>query len=186
MCWVCEHPESTKQERLEYLRGLLDQHSWVVIGVHEERYRPPYSYTLGLTNRELPELVVTGVPYKRAADMLTPAAWDLLGGGTLAPGNRIRMVDGLRRGREGCRAGAHLDVAADLYGQQLAAVQLVYTDQRGHWPWDRRFRGGRGGQPVLAHGRSSRHDGETWARLFSRLLIARAQRARGPVRPCGG
>jgi hypothetical protein len=45
--------------------------------------------------------------------------------------------------------GAQLDAAADLYGQQLAAVQLVYTDRRGHWPWDRRFRGGRGGQPVL-------------------------------------
>ena len=78
MCWVCEHPESTKQERLEYLRGLLDQHNWVVIGVHEERYRPPYSYTLGLTDRELPELVITGLPHKRAADMLTRAAWDVL------------------------------------------------------------------------------------------------------------
>ena len=63
MCWICEHPESTKQERLEYLRGVLDKHNWVVIGVHEERYRPPYSYTLGLTDRELPELVITGLPH---------------------------------------------------------------------------------------------------------------------------
>ena len=45
--------------------------------------------------------------------------------------------------------GAQLDAAADLYGQQLAAVQLVCTDRRGHWPWDRRVRGGRGSQPVL-------------------------------------
>jgi len=60
-CWVCEHPESTRQERLDYLRGVLDQHPWVVIGVQEERYRPPYSYTLGLTDRELPELVITGL-----------------------------------------------------------------------------------------------------------------------------
>ena len=69
MCWLCEHPEFTRQERLEYLRGVLDQHNWVVIGVHEERYRPPYSYTLGLTDRELPELVITGLPHKRAAEV---------------------------------------------------------------------------------------------------------------------
>jgi hypothetical protein len=49
-------------------------------------------YTLGLTDRELPELVITGLPYKRAADVLTRAAWDVLAGETLAPGNRIRMV----------------------------------------------------------------------------------------------
>ena len=35
MCWVCEHPESTRQERLDYLRGVLVQHPWDVIGVHE-------------------------------------------------------------------------------------------------------------------------------------------------------
>lgn len=150
MCWVCEHPESTEQERLEYLRGLLDQHNWVVIGVHEERYRPPYSYTLGLTDRELPELVVTGLPHKRAADMLTRAAWDVLAGETLAPGNRIRTIGGLlAEVVKVAEPGAHLDAAAGLYGQQLAALQLVYTDRRGYWPWDRRFRGGRGGQPVL-------------------------------------
>jgi Domain of unknown function (DUF4262) len=150
MCWVCEHPECTRQERLEYLRGVLDQHSWVVIGVHEERYRPPYSYTLGLTDRELPEVVITGLPHKRAADVLTWAASDLLGGGTLAPGKRIRPGDGLlAEVVKVAEPGAHLDVAADLYGEQLAAVQLVYTDRQGHWPWDRRFRGGQGGQPVL-------------------------------------
>lgn len=150
MCWVCEHPESTKQERLDYLRGLLDQHPWVVIGVHEEQYRPPYSYTLGLTDRELPEVVITGLPHKQAADVLTWAASDLLGGGTLPPGKRIRPGDGLlAEVVKVAEPGAHLDVAADLYGPELAAIQLVYTDEDGHWPWDRRFRGGRGGQPVL-------------------------------------
>ena len=43
----------------------------------------------------------------------------------------------------------HLNVAAELCGPQLTALQLVYADDRGHWPWDRGFRGGRGGQPVL-------------------------------------
>ena len=94
--------------------------------------------------------MVSGVPQKRAAEMLTRAAWDVLAGETLAPGNRIRTVGGLlAEVVKVAEPGAHLDVAAGLYGQQLAALQLVYTDRRGHWPWDRTFRGGRGGQPVL-------------------------------------
>src|SRR5215467_1836645 len=117
MCWICEHPESTRQEHVDYLRGVLAQHPWVVIGVHEERYRPPYSYTLGLTDRELPEVVITGLPHEWAAEVLTWAASDLLGGGTLAPGKRIRPGDELRAEVvKVAEPGAHLDVAADLYG----------------------------------------------------------------------
>jgi hypothetical protein len=44
---------------------------------------------------------------------------------------------------------AHLDVAADLFGPDLRAVQVVHADARGHWPWDRGYRGVRGGRPVL-------------------------------------
>ena len=85
-----------------------------------------------------------------AAEVLTWAASDLLGGGTLAPGKRIRPGDELlAEVVKIAEPGAHLDVAADLYGQELAAIQLVYADEHGHWPWDRRFRDGQGGQPVL-------------------------------------
>ncbi len=45
--------------------------------------------------------------------------------------------------------GAHLAVAAALNGPRFSAVQLVYADDRGRWPWDVGYRGGRGGQPVL-------------------------------------
>ncbi len=44
---------------------------------------------------------------------------------------------------------AHLQMAIDLYGPRVRALQLVHADDRGRWPSDRRFRGGRGGQPVL-------------------------------------
>jgi hypothetical protein len=43
----------------------------------------------------------------------------------------------------------HLGVAAEFHGTGFTAFQLVYADDRGHWPWERGFRGGRGGQPVL-------------------------------------
>jgi hypothetical protein len=37
----------------------------------------------------------------------------------------------------------------DLYGPSVRALQVVHADGRGHWPWDRGYRGVRGGQPVL-------------------------------------
>jgi uncharacterized protein DUF4262 len=43
----------------------------------------------------------------------------------------------------------HLAIAVEIFGPEIRALQLVYADDRGHWPWDVGFRGGRGGQPVL-------------------------------------
>ena len=150
MCWVCEHPESSSEERLEYVRGLIVQNCWVVIGVHEELHRPPYSYTVGLTEQGRPELVITGLPQKRAADVLSSAAAEVLDGATLTPGKHVRVAGGpMVEVVQLTQPGAHLDIAAALYERRLEAVQLVYADRRGYLPWDRRFRNGRGGQPVL-------------------------------------
>jgi hypothetical protein len=44
---------------------------------------------------------------------------------------------------------AHLLTAASLYGPKLRALQVVHADDAGQWPWDRRYRGVRRGQPVL-------------------------------------
>lgn len=150
MCWVCEHPESSAEERLEYVRGLIAQNCWVVVGVNGERCRAPYSYTVGLTDQGRPELLITGLSQKRAADVLSSAAADVLDGAALAPGKRVRVNDGpLVEVVQVAAPGVHLEVAAALFGRRLEALQLVYADRRGYWPWDRRFRDGRGGQPVL-------------------------------------
>jgi hypothetical protein len=43
----------------------------------------------------------------------------------------------------------HLLVAREFYGAGIRGLQVVHADDRGHWPWDIAYRGGRGGQPVL-------------------------------------
>jgi hypothetical protein len=153
MCWVCDHPEATKAARLAYVRELLDEHPWIVIGVERDGYRPPYSYTVGLTELDRPELVITGLSKERAANVLIAVAKKLIdpGAPALGPvGARIRLP-GKRPGEivRVAEPGVHLGVAADLFGDRLAALQLVYADLRGRWPWDKNFRNGRGGQPVL-------------------------------------
>jgi hypothetical protein len=150
MCWVCDHPESTKAARLAYVQGLLEDHPWVVIGVDRDGYRPPYSYTVGLTELGRPELLVTGLSKERASNVLMAVAEQVLDAEVPAPGTRLRLP-GQRPGEivRVAEPGVHLGVAADLFGERLSALQLVYADVRGRWPWDKTFRNGRAGQPVL-------------------------------------
>jgi hypothetical protein len=44
---------------------------------------------------------------------------------------------------------AHLVTATEFYGPGIRALQLVHADDRGRWPWEVRYRGVQGGQPVL-------------------------------------
>jgi Domain of unknown function (DUF4262) len=155
MCWQCDHPGANWQDYLAHLRELLDRHCWVVQGVQRQRQRPPYAYTIGLAAHDRPELVVTGLPYDRAADLLNDIAEQVIDADTApAPGDRVALPGGIvAEVVRVAEPGVHLAVAAALNGPAFAAVQLVYTDDEGRWPWEADFRGGRGGQPVLG-GRS--------------------------------
>ncbi|HXT91005.1 MAG TPA: DUF4262 domain-containing protein [Trebonia sp.] len=150
MCWQCDHPGATWQDYLDHLRELLEEHCWIVQGVQRERRRPPYAYTVGLAAHGRPELVVTGMPYDRAVDLLNGVAGHVLHGDPPGPGEVLPLRGGpvveIVRVTE---PSVHLAVAAALNGPQFVALQLVYADDRGRWPWESGFRGGRGGQPVL-------------------------------------
>ena len=150
MCWQCDHPGATWQDYLDHLRELLEEHCWIVQGVQRERRRPPYAYTVGLAAHDRPELVVTGMPYDRAVDLLNGVAEHVLDADVPRPGEQLPLRGGptveIVRVAE---PSVHLAAAAALNGPQFAALQLVYADDRGHLPWESRFHGGRGGQPVL-------------------------------------
>ena len=157
MCWVCDHPRASRQDWIDHLRETLAEECWVVISVQREKYRPPYSYSVGLTDHGKPEIVVTGLPKQRAADLLNGVAAHLVHAYPPPPGERVPLTDGpLIEIVRVAEPSAHLDLAVELCGPQLSALQLVYADDRGHWPWDRGFRGGRGGQPVLGARADSR------------------------------
>lgn len=150
MCWQCENPAATWQDYLEHLRGLLERHCWIVQGVQRERSRPPYAYTVGLAAHDRPELVVTGMSYDRAVNVLDRVAEHALHADAPRPGELLPLRGGpvieIVRVTE---PGVHLAVAAALNGPQFSALQLVYADDQGRWPWDAGYHGGRGGQPVL-------------------------------------
>lgn len=147
MCWACDNPGG---DRLEYMHDLMIRHGWAVQGVERDGDHPPWAYTVGLTECGLPELVVTGMRMERAAALLNDVAGHLMHAEPPRPGERMPLhgwptVEIV----ELPNPHAHLFTATALFGPWLRALQLVWADDRGHWPWDPGFRGSRGGQPVL-------------------------------------
>jgi hypothetical protein len=150
MCWLCDHPDATHFGYLEHVRDLIACCCFMVQGVEGDRYHLPWAYTVGLTAHGKPELVVTGLSMARSVQLLNDVAPHLLHADTPRPGEVVP----LRRGPvieivEVTEPTAHLYVAVDIFGTKIRALQLVHADDRGHWPWEVGFRGGRGGQPVL-------------------------------------
>jgi Domain of unknown function (DUF4262) len=150
MCWECEHPDASRFDYLEHLRANIALHGWAVQGVERDGIHPPWAYTVGLTAYRRPELVVTGMPLTRAAGLLNDVASHCLHAAPPAPGEEIPLTGGpLIEIVEIAVPDAHLIMATEVYGPLVRALQVVHADDRGRWPWDRGYRGVRGGQPVL-------------------------------------
>jgi Domain of unknown function (DUF4262) len=150
MCWKCDHPNASYADYLAELEAMIDCHGWAVQGVERNRIQPPWAYTVGLTALRRPELVITGMPLRRAADVLNGVAAHLAHAKAPSPGTQAGLIDGpFVEFVRVTQPSAHLNMAVVIYGKDIRALQLVHADDRGHWPWDERYRGVRGGQPVL-------------------------------------
>jgi Domain of unknown function (DUF4262) len=150
MCWECDHPESSHQDYLDHMQGLIDRFGWAVVGIEDDQIHPPWAYTLGLTPRGRPELVVTGMPLPSATWLLNAVSAYVLDTAVPRPGESVRVEGGpLMEVVRVAEPSAHLLTAVEFYGPGIQALQLVFTDDCGHWPWDAEFRGHKGGQPVL-------------------------------------
>jgi hypothetical protein len=147
MCWECDNPDASPRHYLDLLEGLIDKHGYTVQGVEGDRIHPPWAYTIGLTRRRQPELVVTGMGFAEASALLNGVAAHVLHDTAPRHGEQIPLRGGpLIEVVELPEPSAHLHLAVSLYGTGITAIQLVHADDHGHWPWDPGYRGG---QPVL-------------------------------------
>ena len=149
MCWQCDNPDGTVEDYLDSLRATIDDHGWVVQFVEDERR--PFAYTIGLHLRGLPELLITGLPARTSARLLNSIAHMVVDDGTtLQPAMHIDYQNEfLLEVVEVEHPDVHLTFAIRLCGPEIRAYQLVWTDDRRHWPWDRGWSHGRRRQPVL-------------------------------------
>jgi hypothetical protein len=138
MCAMCQ--PSAYEQVMADLADTVETYGWAVRAVYGEGARPPWAYTVGLHAQDLPELVVTGLPAEEAVSLLNDGAERLLDGLPAAPfGTGYELV-------ELPHPDVHLLQATALFGPAFRAVQLVWADERGRWPWDPGFAGR---QPVL-------------------------------------
>lgn len=148
MCWMCDHPGTTKDEYLDEVYATMLRHGWAVQYV--EDHRTPFAYTVDLTRRGLPELPVTGLAPQRATRVLNNIGRVVRCGDPPAVGEQIAVSAGpLVEVVEVEHPDAHLYCAVAIFGEKVRALQLVWADARGCWPWAPNFAEGRVRQPVL-------------------------------------
>jgi hypothetical protein len=144
---MCDHPGSTVADYLDEVRGKISRTGWAVQYV--ESPQMPFAYTVGLSQYEVPELLMTNVSPQRALRVLNGAAEHLRRGAQLTAGQQFTLC--------GCpmlevvevdHPDVHMTYAVALYGP-IRALQLVWADGRGRWPWASDFCDREGRQPVL-------------------------------------
>jgi hypothetical protein len=148
MCWQCDHPDKTLGDYLALLRRKISATGWVVQYVECERR--PFAYTIGLHARGLPELLVTGLAPTRAAWLLNTFAKRAVSGTRHVAGDEVSLPAGTHLEIVDVEhPDAHMGMAIAIEGRDIAAVQLVWADSRGRWPWAPGFDDGHRLQPVL-------------------------------------
>ena len=148
MCWQCDHPEVTREEYLDLLYDKVVEDGWM--SMHIESERTPFSYTIGLHECGLPELLITGVEPPRGQLVLDAVAEYCVGAEAPAPGDVIELPDRrLLEVVEVAQPDAHMGLAVSIFGDGLRALQLVWADDAGRWPWSADFNPGGRRHPVL-------------------------------------
>lgn len=144
MCWRCDNPDATDADYFALIQEKIDAYGWFVQGVEKERWRPGFAYTVGLTLFGHPELLVTGMRYDAQVRLLNDVAHHQAyhHAPALVPGDRLDWPDWPAIEVVGvAEPTVHLVMAEGMYGPAIRAVQLVYADDRGRWPWAPGFRG---------------------------------------------
>jgi hypothetical protein len=131
---------STREKQEEAWRHDVARNEWVALHVPAaDGGSPAHQYTVGLTERGLPEVVVYGLRLKTGMLVLDDLAGRLLDGveapdGVDVPdllpdvaGTQLWDVSWLQD---------PLDAASRLYGDRVRARQLVVPDGAGRPPWD--------------------------------------------------
>ena len=151
MCWKCDDPDLTDADVHRRFRAVISEFGWAVQGVEGDARRAPWAYTVGLTEHQRPELVLTGLDPGPASFVLNEVAGHVLHADPLTVGSRFQLHGSPEL--EVVQVAApdvHLLTAVGIFGADaVRAVQLVWSDDDGRWPWDRGFRSGRWQQPVL-------------------------------------
>jgi hypothetical protein len=147
---VCDQCDlSGPDDLVQRVQGAIARRGFGIVSVMGSARSPEFSYTVGLTEQGLPELVVLAVRPAEAVRLLDVWADYLREKSVVLPGETLESGPWLLEAVAVERPEEHLLVAHHLYGERLRALQLVWADDAGRWPWDPAHRAQRAGQPLL-------------------------------------
>ena len=117
---------------------VIEQYGWMVQAVFGSGpRRPDLAYTVGLTGLGHPELVVFGLPVETAHPLLNDLGERVRSGETLAAGTELSF--GAWPHRVHLLSAPHPDrvlfQATRTYGRPVPALQAVWDDRSGRFPW---------------------------------------------------
>ena len=149
MCDLCHDPKATPERVLDGIRADISAQRFTTVSIAGSARSAELSYTVGLTEHALPELVVTAVRHQQAVGLLRTWGDCLLDESAVLPGESLRDGWWVLEAVAVERPREHLLLADALYGQRLQGLQLAWADDRGLWPWEPGHRARRAGQPLL-------------------------------------
>ena len=133
---------STPQEAavLADLRRNIRRHGWAVISIPDEGGEAVgFQFTVGLTEHQLPELIVYGMDADVGHHTLNELAVRLTSGDRYENGQVVPdLVEGDFRFQlwDAQRLRDPLGLASVLYGVAMSVRQLVVPDMDNHLPWE--------------------------------------------------
>lgn len=127
------------------IENLITQYGFTVMSIFaaegDDDPSPPFSYTVGLGDKGLPELIVFGLPQEVAHGIISNAV-DLLIDGKLKLGEPASEIGNLALFPQLIAtdvAGDYIFQANHRAGTLLPAIQLVWPDSDGKFPWEQEF-----------------------------------------------
>lgn len=143
------------EEYIAKLDAIIEKHGYAVQSVMDN---PPMSYTVGLTDLGLPELVMVGVPIPSMQAIINEAVARMRSTQPFAPGQLQSELANLPLRIDAVHISQVLGRLYMLIGYEkrrqrqvteLKVLQLVWPDQDGRYPDDSGYAMPLSGQPLL-------------------------------------
>ncbi len=124
----------------EKLEALVRSRGWAVVTVSGS---PGFSYSVGLAERELPEIIVFGVGTEQGPKIVGDYARSVIERGPMAINSALEgVIDGFRavlRRLTSPEAEQYLKAAWVRSAGAMTAMQMVWPDPKGNFPWEGGF-----------------------------------------------
>ena len=125
------------------LRERIGRKQWTVLQVLPDKSGPVFYYTVGLTARGLPELLLFGLDARTGEKALENIATMLVRGMPHADGTLLHDVlcdvPVTLRDLLPLKTRTHLRYAEEFFPDGVRAMQVIWPDMAGHFPWQQDF-----------------------------------------------